>query len=150
MPTSISPYLIPNLLCCSIKCSLSARSCVLCVISFLVTGFSIALCNISLNIHRVSVRYDKGLRTTYQLAPSCGPSCFKMVTLIWEVFHAIPSPQGLSHTEDPRVVVAIDLRDHWIPSRESQKNLGEKNISDVPKTVMAAMGALRMPAQYRG
>lgn len=47
---------------------------------------------ISLNIHRMNVRYNKGMSTIHERTTSCGTSCFTMVTLIWAVFHAIPSP----------------------------------------------------------
>ena len=101
---------IPNLLCGSIKHSRSTGSCLPCVISFLVTKLLTILCSISLNIHRMNVRYNKGMSTIHEHTTSCGTSCFIMVTLIWAVFHAIPSPQGLCHTEaPPGVVTAIGL-----------------------------------------
>lgn len=88
------------------------------------------------------------MSTTHERTTSCGTSCFIMVTLIWAVFHAIPSPQGVCHTEAPGVVTAVGLGAQRIPSRENEKALGEKNnISDVPKTVMAVRGPLLVPVR---
>lgn len=90
-------------------------------ISFLVAKMFITMCSTSLDVHRMNVRCNKRMGITYQLTSSCTNSSFKMVILIWPVFHAIISLQGLGLTESPGVVTAIVLGARWIPSRENQK-----------------------------